>query len=146
MRKQKSNQFVLLTNANIKNVQSILKFTIKWLEDNGMTTEEKLSGIKCALCEAITNVIDHAYNEEFNANTLQVDAVVYCDGTVKIAVRDEGKGIEDIEQAKTSLFTTGSSEDHSGMGFTIMETFVGTVKIRSKPGKGTSVLLFDTLN
>ena len=106
MRKQRSNQFTLLTNANIKNVQSILKFTVKWLEDNGMTTEEKLYGIKCALCEAITNVVDHAYNDEFNANTLQIDAIAYCDGTVKIAVRDEGKGIEDIEQAKTSLFTT----------------------------------------
>lgn len=146
MRKPRANQFTLLTNADIKNIQSILKFTVKWLEDNGMTIEEKLSGIKCALCEAMTNVIDHAYDETFTANTLQIDAIIYCDGTVKIAVRDEGKGIEDVEQARKSLFTTGTAEDHSGMGFTIMETFVDTVKVRSKPGKGTSVLLFSSMN
>lgn len=145
MRKPKANQFVLVSNADDKSRTSIVTFISQWLSDNGMS-EEKVSGMKCAVCEAISNVIDHAYNADFTANSMQIDAIVYCDGSVKVAIRDEGKGIEDIEQARKSLFTTGSPEEHSGMGFTIMDTFVETVKVRSKPGKGTSVLFFDTLN
>jgi anti-sigma F factor len=144
MRKQRINQFSLVIQADEKNIQSILNFITQWLADNGMS-EEKVSGAKCAVCEAVSNVIDHAYNDEFTANTIQVDAIVYEDNSVKIAVRDTGKGIADIEQAKQSLFSTGTPDKNSGMGFTVMDAFVDEIKVRSKPGKGTSVLLFTTL-
>lgn len=145
MRKQKKNQFILLTNATEKNVKSLLSFTIEWFEDNGMSAE-KSAGLKCAVCEALSNVIAHAYNDEFKANTVQIDGTIFVDDTIKVAVRDEGRGIADINQAMTSLFSTGPEDEHSGMGFTVMEAFVDKVKVRSEVGKGTSVLLFHTLN
>ena len=62
------------------------------------------------------------------------------DHSLEVVVRDWGVGIEDVEQARTPLFTTGS-EERSGMGFTIMECFMDTLKVRSAPGKGTTVTM-----
>ena len=144
MRKQRKNEFVLMTNANHTSTPSILNFVANWLANNGMS-EEKCSAVKTATCEAISNVVDHAYDVNTIAKRMSVEAYVYEDNTVKIAIRDEGKGIADIPQARASLFTTGDSIEHSGMGFTVMEAFVDTVKVRSTVNKGTSVLLFTTL-
>lgn len=144
MRKPIENRFILVTNAKESNVKLLLTFTIDWLSNHGME-EDRAAGMKCAVCEALSNVIDHAYDENFTANSIEVDAVIYKDGTVKVAVRDEGKGISDINVATETFFTTGDPEKHSGMGFTTMRAFVDRVKVRSEVGKGTNVLLFHTL-
>ena len=101
-------------------------------------TVEELGDIKTAVSEAVTNCIVHAYPDKIGKISMKMRIL---DGDiVEIKIRDWGKGIEDIKQAMTPLFTTGG-EDRSGMGFTIMESFTDKLKIKSKPGKGTSVTM-----
>ena len=98
-------------------------------------TLEELGDIKTAVSEAVTNCIVHAYPDRIGIIVLQCS--IQGD-MLEIVVRDRGKGIEDLEQARQPLFTTGGSE-RSGMGFTIMESFMTECKVTSQPGKGTTV-------
>ena len=99
-------------------------------------TLDELGDIKTAVSEAVTNAIVHAYPEELGKITLRVNIL---EGNVlEITVKDRGRGIENVEKAREPLFTTGGDE-RSGMGFTIMESFMDTLTVRSKPGKGTEV-------
>ncbi|USF27737.1 Anti-sigma F factor [Firmicutes bacterium ASF500] len=101
-------------------------------------TLEEVSDIKTAVSEAVTNAIVHAYPDTLGRIVLKLRLK---EGNVlEITVRDWGVGIADVEQARTPLFTTGN-EDRSGMGFTIMESFMDTVRVRSTPGKGTTVTM-----
>ena len=86
----------------------------------------------------MTNAIVHAYPDTLGKVVVKLR--ILPGQALEISVRDWGVGIEDVEQARTPLFTTGSDE-RSGMGFTIMESFMDTVKVRSKPGKGTTVTM-----
>ncbi len=101
-------------------------------------TLEEVNDIKTAVSEAVTNAIVHAYPDTLGKVVLKLR--ILPGQALEISVRDWGVGIEDVEQARTPLFTTGSDE-RSGMGFTIMESFMDTVKVRSKPGKGTTVTM-----
>ena len=100
-------------------------------------TVEEISEIKTAVSEAVTNCIVHGYADTLGTITLQCR--LYEGGKLTVTVRDQGRGIEDIAQAMEPLFTTGDTAERSGMGFTIMESFMDKVKVRSKPGKGTTV-------
>ena len=101
-------------------------------------TVEEVSDVKTAVSEAVTNCIVHAYPQCLGP--VQMRLRLFEDRTVEIVVKDAGVGIEDVERARTPLFTTGS-EERSGMGFTIMESFMDQVKVRSRPGKGTTVVM-----
>ena len=101
-------------------------------------TLDEVNDIKTAVSEAVTNAIVHAYPDTLGKVVVKLR--ILPGQVLEIAVRDWGVGIEDVEQARTPLFTTGSDE-RSGMGFTIMESFMDTVKVRSKPGKGTTVTM-----
>jgi len=101
-------------------------------------TLEELGDIKTAVSEAVTNAIVHAYPETIGKIALR--AKIQRDNTIEITVRDSGAGIADLEQAKTPMFTTGG-EERSGMGFTIMESFMDTLRVRSAPGRGTTVTM-----
>ena len=90
------------------------------------------------MSEAVTNAIVHAYPDRLGKVALKLR--LKEGGILEILVRDWGVGIADVEQARTPLFTTGS-EERSGMGFTIMESFMDVVKVRSTPGKGTQVTM-----
>lgn len=144
MRKPKVNEFSLIANSNPTHLKSLLSFTISWLEDNGMSTT-KTAAVKTALCEALSNVFDHAYDETHDKKTVEIHTIIYNDDTVKIAVRDEGKGVENLDEVQKS-FCTCDPDNHSGMGFTVMKAFTDNFKVRSEYGKGTRVLLFYTLN
>ena len=100
-------------------------------------TVEEISEIKTAVSEAVTNCIVHGYGDKLGPITLT--GRIYEGGRLILIIKDRGKGIEDIAQAMEPLFTTGNEEERSGMGFTIMETFMDKVKVRSKPGSGTTV-------
>ena len=101
-------------------------------------TFDDLGDIKTAVSEAVTNAIVHAYPDKLGKIVLKLKIL---EGNVlEITVRDWGKGIEDIQQAREPLFTTGG-EERSGMGFTIMESFMDRVNIRSAANKGTSVVM-----
>ncbi|MBQ8237008.1 MAG: anti-sigma F factor [Oscillospiraceae bacterium] len=99
-------------------------------------TLEELGDIRTAVSEAVTNCIVHAYPEKLGAIMLRCR--ILKDNTLDIVIRDKGVGIPDLEQARRPSFTTGGS-DRSGMGFTIMESFMTTFEVTSQPGKGTSV-------
>ena len=101
-------------------------------------TLDEVNDVKTAVSEAVTNCIVHAYPDALGRVTMRLR--LYPDNSLEIVVRDSGVGIEDVERARTPLFTTGS-EERSGMGFTIMESFMDAVKVRSAPGKGTTVTL-----
>ena len=99
-------------------------------------TLEELGDIRTAVSEAVTNCIVHAYPEKIGNITLRCR--ILKDHVLDIVVKDKGIGIPDVEQAKRPAFTTGGAE-RSGMGFTIMETFMTQLHISSKPGNGTTV-------
>ncbi len=101
-------------------------------------TLDELGDVKTAVSEAVTNAIVHAYPDRLGIVTMRLR--LYPDNTMEIMVKDKGVGIEDVERARTPLFTTGGG-DRSGMGFTIMESFMDTLKVRSSPGKGTTVIM-----
>lgn len=101
-------------------------------------TVSELGDIKTAVSEAVTNCIVHAYPETIGIITLK--ARILEGEIIEITIKDRGKGIENIDKAREPLFTTGG-DDRSGMGFTIMESFMDSLKIRSKPGKGTVVTM-----
>ena len=99
-------------------------------------TLEELGDIRTAVSEAVTNCIVHAYPNELG--TIILRCRILKDNILDIVVKDKGIGISDIEQARRPMFTTGGSE-RSGMGFTIMESFMTNLTITSEPGKGTTV-------
>ena len=99
-------------------------------------TLDELGDIKTSVSEAVTNCIVHAYPEQIGPVILK--ARILPDRVLDITVKDRGVGIADIEQARKPMFTTGG-EDRSGMGITIMESFMTEFRISSTPGKGTTV-------
>lgn len=101
-------------------------------------TLEEIADIKTAVSEAVTNAIIHGYEDTIGVVT--VIAKLY-EGKIEIEVIDEGKGIEDIEKARQPLYTSKPELERSGMGFTVMETFMDEVEVISAPGQGTRVKL-----
>ena len=99
-------------------------------------TLEELGDIRTAVSEAVTNCIVHAYPEKIGKITLRCR--ILKDNILDIQVKDRGVGIADLEQARRPAFTTGGN-DRSGMGITIMESFMTNLDIHSYPGKGTTV-------
>ena len=106
-------------------------------------TVEQIYDIKTAVSEAVTNAIVHGYPDRIGMITLRVR--LFSPAAAQIIIRDCGCGIADIRQAREPLFTTGGA-DRSGMGFTIMESFMDKLSVRSKPGKGTCVTLLKQLS
>ena len=105
---------------------------------------EELADLRCAVSEAVTNCIVHAYAGTVGNVTLIAKA--YSDRTVKITVYDKGCGIDDVEKASQPLYTTLPGEDRCGMGFSIMESFSDRLTVSSKSGKGTKVTMIRRLS
>jgi stage II sporulation protein AB (anti-sigma F factor) len=105
-------------------------------------TVEELADIKTAVSEAVTNAIIHGY--ENNSGMVRMVCRLYDDG-IEIVISDEGKGIEDVELARQPLYTSKPDMERSGMGFTVMESFMDRVDIVSEPDKGTTVTLFKNI-
>ena len=99
-------------------------------------TLEELGDIRTAVSEAVTNCIVHAYPD--GLGTISMRCRILKDNVLDIVIKDRGVGIPDIDQARRPAFTTGGA-DRSGMGFTIMESFMTDLEISSKAGKGTTV-------
>ena len=99
-------------------------------------TIDELGDIRTAVSEAVTNCIVHAYPDAIGMITLRCR--ILKDNVLDIVIKDRGVGIPDLEKAKQPMFTTGGA-DRSGMGFTIMESFMTSLDITSQPGKGTTV-------
>lgn len=101
-------------------------------------TLNELEDIKTAVSEAVTNCIVHAYPDSIGKVIIKAKI---CEGNVlEIVVRDSGRGIPDVEKARQPMYTTGG-EERSGMGFTIMESFMDHLTVRSISGRGTTVVM-----
>ena len=101
-------------------------------------TCDLLADVKTAVSEAVTNCIVHAYPDSIGL--IYITASLDADGCLTVRIRDRGRGIADVRKAMEPLFTTGG-DDRSGMGFTIMESFMDTLKVRSASGRGTTVVM-----
>ena len=104
-------------------------------------TVGEISDIKTAVSEAVTNAVVHAYDEENDSNLIEIAADIDDDNTLTVSVRDFGRGIEDVAEAREPFFTTKPDAERSGMGFTIIETFMDDLEVESAPGKGTTVIM-----
>ncbi|OOB79708.1 MAG: anti-sigma F factor [Epulopiscium sp. Nele67-Bin001] len=107
-------------------------------------TVEELYDIKMALSEAVTNAIIHGY-EGNGEQYVEVKCSYNNEKEIVISVKDTGKGIADIEQAKTALFTTMPGEERAGLGFTVMESVVDKVDVESTVSVGTTITLHTKL-
>ena len=106
-------------------------------------TIEEISDIKTAVSEAVTNAIIHGYEEK--DGIVEINCKIIKD-LVSIEIIDNGKGIEDVKKARQALYTTKPELERSGMGFTIMESFMDDLKIESKIGQGTKVTMKKKIN
>jgi stage II sporulation protein AB (anti-sigma F factor) len=107
-------------------------------------TMEEIADIKTAVSEAVTNSIVHGYSDKLGIIT--VTAKIYDNRYITVTVKDKGRGIENIAQAMEPLFTTDTTGERSGMGFAIMETLMDKLKVKSTPGKGTTVIMSKILS
>ena len=101
-------------------------------------TLTELGDLKTAVSEAVTNAVVHAYPDSLGV--IQLRARILPGGELELVIKDKGVGIPDVERARTPLYTTGG-EERSGMGFTIMEGFTDKLRVRSAPGRGTTVTM-----
>ena len=108
-------------------------------------TVEELTEIKTGVSEAVSNAIIHGYREDPDG-LVEVECRVNSDRRLVIIVRDWGCGIEDVEKAREPMFTTGAADERSGMGFTVMESFMDRVEVESETGKGTAVTMMKRLD
>ncbi len=102
-------------------------------------TVEELSDLKTAVSEAVTNCIVHGYRH--GSGMIFITAKITEANKVTVKIRDKGCGIEDVNQAMQPLFTTAPEEERAGLGFAVMQSFCDSVKVSSKPQKGTTVTL-----
>ena len=102
-------------------------------------TVNELSDLKTAVSEAVTNCIVHGYRRQ--SGMIFLDGKIFADGSVVLKIRDKGCGIADVAQAMQPLFTTAADEERAGLGFAVMQSFCDKVRVKSAPGKGTTVTL-----
>ncbi len=100
---------------------------------------EEISDIRTAVSEAVTNCIVHAYRNE--EGIIEISAKILSNNEIYIKIKDKGCGIQDVKQAMEPLFTTAPCEERAGLGFAVMESFMDSLKVSSKPGKGTTVIM-----
>ena len=111
--------------------------------DPGVT---EVADVKCAVSEAVTNAIVHGYRGYEGTGTISLTVSILAGRAVKIEVKDKGCGIPDVAKARQPLYTTDAAGERSGMGFTVMESFTDALRVTSKPGTGTTVVMFKRLS
>ncbi len=104
----------------------------------------EIADVKCAVSEAVTNCIVHAY--KYESGYIHINMSLLEGRAVKIEIKDRGCGIDDVKLARQPLYTTDRASERSGMGFTVMESFCDKISVTSKIGKGTSVVLYKQLS
>lgn len=143
-----------LMNKNIKNK---IKLKFPAISQNEMLSRmvvssfasqlnplvDDISDIKTAVSEAVTNAIVHGYKDK--KGDVELECRIYEERILYICIKDKGCGIEDIDKAREPLFTTGADEERAGLGFSIMESFMDKLYVKSRVGKGTTVVMVKRL-
>lgn len=131
----KSDEMTLIINANPIN-ESFARSTVAAFCARLNPTVEEIGDIKTAVSEAVTNCVVHAY--EYKSGEIEIKTELK-QGCIFITISDKGRGIKDVQAAMQPFFTTGNSDERSGMGFTVMAAFTDELSVHSELGKGTEV-------
>lgn len=134
---KKINEFRLTVDSKSVN-EAFARVVVSSFVTSLDPTLEEIADLKTAVSEAVTNCIVHAYRD--TCGKIYISGVISENNVVKITIRDRGCGIPDVSQAMTPLFTTGGG-DRAGLGFTVMESFCDSVRVRSAKDRGTTVTL-----
>lgn len=138
MKKKPINEMKLQISAVPEN-EALARACVTQFVSRADPTVSELADIRCAVSEAVTNCVVHAYKG--TEGDIYINARIYAGGRVTVTVADKGCGIPDIALAMTPLYTTDKENERSGMGFAIMQSFSDRIKVRSKPGAGTKVFM-----
>lgn len=133
------NYIKIESKSNVENIAPIRICIATFLSSLNIHIDD-LMDVKTALSEAVTNAVDHAY-ENGEDNKIVVEAKIKDNERIIIIVKDFGKGIEDISLAMTPMYTSKPENEHAGMGFTIMESFMDEVIVDSIVANGTTITL-----
>lgn len=139
MKLNRVNEFKLILPATHNNVSVAINTLDGFLCVNNIVAEQA-SDIKLVITEALDNVAYHAYDgNNYENNDMILNVHIETNNKLVITVADKGVGIADIVQAREPLFSTGDPDQHSGMGFTIIEQYADSVVVKSKVGFGTKI-------
>ena len=134
----RSDNYVSLEFLSRSSNESFARMAVAGFAAQLDPTLDELGDIKTAVSEAVTNAIVHAYPDQLGKIVMRIR--ILDANVLELIVRDWGRGIENVEQARQPLYTTGG-EERSGMGFTIMEGFMDRLQVKSVIGKGTTVIM-----
>ncbi len=135
-----TNEIKIRIMSNIYSEEIARGIVSAFLNPQNPTVAE-LADIRCAISEAVSNCVAHAYKEPNENDYIYLSARLYDNREFSIEISDNGCGFDNIEWHKEAMHTTAISEGHCGMGFTVMQTFMDSVDVKSKVGKGTTVLM-----
>ncbi len=123
--------------------EAVARSVISAFTASANPTVEELGDLRCAVSEAVTNCIVHAYKDipDRSVGYIYISARLYDTREVTVEISDNGCGIENVEEARTPAFSTGEPSERCGMGFLVMESFTDSLSVKSRPGKGTTVLM-----
>lgn len=123
--------------------ESVARACVSAFVADANPTVEELCDLRCAVSEAVTNSIVHAYRDVPTGvqSYIYISLRLYDNREVTVEIADTGCGIEDVERARTPAFTTGDPSERCGMGFLVMESFTDSMSVKSRVGRGTTVLL-----
>ncbi len=132
------NNYMTLKFKSISENESLARMAVATFISPLNPTLEDLADIKTSISEAVTNSIIHGYMNR--QGTVEVTAIIE-ENILTVKIADEGVGISNIEEAREPLFTTKPELERSGMGFTIMESFMDTIEIISSENQGTTIIM-----
>lgn len=138
------NNYMKMTIAGYSKNESLARMCAAAFASQLDPTIEEISDIKAAVSEAVTNCIVHGYRDTIG--DIDIRMKILDGDTFYIKISDKGVGIEDIEQAMQPMFTTSPDGERAGLGFAVMESFTDKLKVKSSPGKGTSVTMIKKLD
>lgn len=137
-----NNEFKLTVDSKSVN-ESFCRVVVSAFVASLDPTIEELTDLKTAVSEAVTNSIVHGYSD--SCGKIYITGQILDNDSIKIKIKDKGKGIADVNEAMTPLYTTGGN-DRAGLGFTVMQSFCDRVKVTSALGSGTTVVLTKKIN
>ena len=136
--------YMKMTIAGLSRNEGLARMCVSAFASQLDPTVEEINDIKAAVSEAVTNCIVHGYRDTIGE--IEIKLRIVGDDTLYIKITDKGVGIADIEQAMQPMFTTCPEGERAGLGFAVMESFTDTLKVRSRPGKGTAVTMTKVLH
>ena len=137
------NKFSLTIDSQETNIDFV-KSVVKAFLAKADATVEEVNDVGCAVSETLSNCIHHAYPN--GVGKIYISTILHQDGYVKIKIRDKGCGIKNITHAMKPLYTSKPGQRHSGLGFSVMESFCDKVSVDSTPSKGTTITLYKKIS